>query len=447
MTSPDRPQFGANQPKEGETTLADKLNGLFEQGVSAYSPDAQALLREIEHPIVIDLNGVLISDQNNDEGEKYPHPQAFNTLQKLSALGTVFLCTISARPWDEQKDRFGEWGLWNKDIVLMTPPNWQPPHFGFREKREHPIITSYIEQMQQQGRDYQADDFLNPGINTFKRIAPLFGRSFDVPIIDDASGNTITNPGMKGFLVTPFGASKSWTENALRYGSKPIEEIIEQVVDYYQNLKSENDTHIKPVSTEKSTGELSLSKFTTWELGELNQEIKKELLRRFDLVKDAAMDIKMGEATRDIPYVELPDIIKELIAHYDFYKRNKCRKQQLSASIFSCSTFSTTNSVDILVALNEYDKFGLSLSKSYGKGEGSDEALIGSYLNPAGAKRIYNFQYIHNSRFISGPTPFNDIIDYYLSANIFQRLALAEDFLKLAGEIKDKSTPISEAEV
>ncbi len=65
------------------------------------------------------------------------------------------------------------------------------------------IVEEYLQLIQNIGKQFNKNDFLD-AVPARKRIAPLFAKPFDIPIVDDSRYATENNPGMLGIRVKPF---------------------------------------------------------------------------------------------------------------------------------------------------------------------------------------------------------------------------------------------------
>jgi len=204
------------------------LNEVFKNRTPAY--EVLDKIRKYPKPIVLDFNNVLAN--NSTPLEVNPH--ARNLLDSLSDVGNVFIVT-TARSWEAVHKFLEENKLWKKDIVLMTMPNWD---FMTQSNEDSPkgksLRKEYIEKVNNLGKSVDEKDLIAP--SGLKRIAPLFNKSWEIPIIDDATYACIDNPGMHGILVKSFDP-----ENNPRYEKqyqiqRTFEEAIEEVKEIYRTI-------------------------------------------------------------------------------------------------------------------------------------------------------------------------------------------------------------------
>lgn len=182
--------FGHEPSPEG---IAQYLNLRFAGGDSAY--EELDRIRSIPFPIVVDFNGVLVTERTPNTPYK-ANPQAEHALQQLRQTGTVFVVS-SAYDWYEVHDTLRDNGLLHPDMIIMACPNyefltdWAPCEEG------EEVIEEYARMV-----DVPADDFMNPAAR--KNLAPLFGKPFEVPILDDYDMAVENNPMMYGLLIQSY---------------------------------------------------------------------------------------------------------------------------------------------------------------------------------------------------------------------------------------------------
>lgn len=181
------------------------LNDKFRTGASVL--DELNLVQGLERPIAIDFNNVLV----NSDGS-IANPEAVIRLPKLLNVGTVFIVT-NAQTWERVHNRLKEYNLWNDRMILMVNGNWNVMtrydstyrnsdyrvftlHSDLRVKG---LLEKYINEQKGLGRNLTTRNFVG-GAPVAKRIAPIFGKRYLVPLLDD-SNYTRDNPGMLSIIV------------------------------------------------------------------------------------------------------------------------------------------------------------------------------------------------------------------------------------------------------
>lgn len=142
-------------------------------------------LRKIEKPILVDFNNVLVSNH-----DPFPlNPAAPDFLKELRELGTVIVVT-TARNWNGVHDELVKYGLWDDGTLLIVNGNYvleypadsyTPDEFGITQE--------------------ELDALGERGAAASKRIGGVFGKDFDIPLIDDTPLATRDNPGIFGINV------------------------------------------------------------------------------------------------------------------------------------------------------------------------------------------------------------------------------------------------------
>lgn len=197
--------------------LSQFLNEQFSQGGQAL--DHMDILSQFPVPICIDFNNVLANNTN----PLVPHPDAVDYLKQLRELGNIFIVT-TANDHEMLQAFLKQNGMWSDDIVLMAQPSWyfmtsnaegmynMPPQFTeeIYERKDDLLAKATqarqvcIDTLGKQGKTVDIYNFI--GASARKLVAPLFGKNWPIPIIDDSRMATKNNPNMFGIPVQAWHA-------------------------------------------------------------------------------------------------------------------------------------------------------------------------------------------------------------------------------------------------
>jgi hypothetical protein len=229
----------------------DKLNRLFSEGESAWTKKAVEIMAKAEFPIVLDFNNVLVS--NNEPLEINPEARTF--LQKLAAIGEIFVVTTSSI-----QNRAGVLDLLknlcpNNDIVLIQRENYYR-NIDSKKEEAKKIEEEYLELIDSQNLraelEIPADLKTNPSPSAApafgmrpdtKQLAPCFKKSWRIPVIDDCPMATVRNPGSVGFLVPIFEPHPrdNYEETRILNSQTErlsLEKVFKQIKEYKESLQA-----------------------------------------------------------------------------------------------------------------------------------------------------------------------------------------------------------------
>lgn len=188
-------------------------------------------LQSIPKPIVVDFNNVLANN-------RYPltvNPAAKEFIDKLSSIGNVIIAT-TASGWDIVHDFLENNGLWKEEMILINGGSLE--NATVPTSSLDPIITELvtkqIDLIKKAGKEVQIRDFHSAVAG--KKISHLFGKSFEIPIIDDNYRAVNDNPEMFGIWVElwdPETPNKEDYEDQKRYSLGEAAKIVE---DYYKQI-------------------------------------------------------------------------------------------------------------------------------------------------------------------------------------------------------------------
>lgn len=210
----------AGKDKEIQIDLANQLNQRMRSGISLYSPECISLAKNFEHPIVIDFNNVLV----NSGRPWVPNPEAIPAIQQLTQIGTVFVATTAWRDWELRQKALEGFGLWRDGMVLVTGETmitW--------EKLETDLIKEIEGRL---NRPLSKGERSHVSFGR-KLLSPVFGKSFDVPIIDDNPDITMNNPGMLGLLVRAFDPTLRTVRSTEGMKTLTMDEAVARVIAHY----------------------------------------------------------------------------------------------------------------------------------------------------------------------------------------------------------------------
>lgn len=210
---------------------ATYVNSELSKGKSAYR--VLSLIRAFPQPIVVDFNNVIA---NNTDPLRL-NPDAPEFLEELRKIGTVFIVT-AAGSWTAVQEFLAENEVWSPVTVLLTKSNYrfmEEPE-GHQEHHERSIlIEDFLKRAKKLGWNLNEGDLVER-----KRVAPIFGKSFLVPIIDDFYHTTHNNPGTLGIQVNYWEPNltedgRKWLDEQNR-GTATLKEAVEMVRNHYSSL-------------------------------------------------------------------------------------------------------------------------------------------------------------------------------------------------------------------
>ncbi len=218
MTNPDNPQFGI-QEQESFVELAKGLNKQFRQGASAW--DLVADIRAFPRPILVDVESTLVV-LNTPGQYQAANLNARKVVQELRSIGNIFF--VSNHPdFQTLEEELEANGLLYPDTILMARDNWSPQdNSGNYLPKAEGAIEEYVFSRYGIGA---REDFLKP----LKRVAPLFRKHFDVPLIDDMVEFTDDNPGILGLRVKPIDRKEEGLD---------LMEAVEKIRQFYSTKPS-----------------------------------------------------------------------------------------------------------------------------------------------------------------------------------------------------------------
>lgn len=231
-------EFSKQQHKDPLDIVADDLNRNFRDGVLAYKMVED--IRRFPRPICVDFNNTIASNRRRLK----LNPAAPQFIHELKEIGNIFIVT-DAKEWDWIHNFLVDHHLWSPGFVIMCWPNFE---FLFSScKQAKQLINEYIQQAANDGFKYYSGNLPLDRFEPYelfkgrKRIAPVFGKNFPVPIIDNDYENTRGNPGMLGIQVKwwepdrQFRSVRRW----MREESKAVYtlmEAVEIVRSHYSNI-------------------------------------------------------------------------------------------------------------------------------------------------------------------------------------------------------------------
>lgn len=227
-----------------------RLNSLFRDGCFAFEPEMVKLLCQSEFPIVVDFNNVLV----NNNLPLIANPEAKKFLDELSRLGEIFVVTTAGN-WLVVWRRLEQFGLAEK-VVLMVRENYyrRSDEWGRNQRR---LVDAFVNRVIELGLEEKfglqetpvwkelrvkpqiARRYLFGGSASSKCLAPIFQKSFAVPIIDDACDATLDNPGMLGFQAPYFEPRPNDWEapEELNAGRQSLMEIAAAIKKYKDSIR------------------------------------------------------------------------------------------------------------------------------------------------------------------------------------------------------------------
>lgn len=204
-------------------SITGKINDVLKKGVPAY--EVLTEIRSYQKPIVVDFNNVLVSNLT----PTVINPEASSFLAELRKIGDVFIVT-TAEDWNSVYKILKNGNIWSSSQILMTIPNWRfiTQHEEWSPKGKE-LRKGYLELAKSQGRNIRERDLLKPP--EYKTVAPVFNKSWEIPLIDDSDLATYKNPGMQGIHVRSFEPARTWYDN--QEGTLTLSDAIQEVRKVY----------------------------------------------------------------------------------------------------------------------------------------------------------------------------------------------------------------------
>lgn len=207
-------------PEFNVEEAAKCLNRCFEYGDSAL--DHTRMLSRFPKPILLDFNNVLA----NNYTPLILNPHAHEFFNNLNQMGNVVILT-SASGWTEVNKFLVENNLWNEKNILMTLPTWQFAFDYTKNPQADALCNKYIELRNNPAISKEVFKNENYG----KKVAPLFMKNHDIPLVDDYWINTDDNPGIEGIRVEPFEP-----DEFPNYTGETLSQALEKVDNFYKSL-------------------------------------------------------------------------------------------------------------------------------------------------------------------------------------------------------------------
>lgn len=213
-------RLGEGLPDE---SLSGYLNRQFEQGRSAL--EVIDKLRLLSKPVLIDFNNVLV----NNKKPLVVNPEASVFMDTVNLIGDPVVVT-TATDWKGISETLRQFGLWSEKMILMSGNVWELMASPEDDPGVEGLIRDYFRDTSRE----LVDRYLHNSPLAQKRIAPLFGKKFDIPLIDDAHIATVNNPGILGLRVRYFEPG----EAPISAEVLTILQAAEQAKQYYKDVSA-----------------------------------------------------------------------------------------------------------------------------------------------------------------------------------------------------------------
>lgn len=208
-----------------------RINKRFRSGGEAH--EVLDDIRKFPKPIAVDFNNVIANNSLPLE----LNPDAPMFLEELGKIGNIFIVTFASN-WEVLHDFLAQHGLWKPDMVLMTAPTYE---FVSSWHRDHPkgkeLRREFLTIARKMGWNYKEADLIKSPAN--KAVALIFGKPFKIPVIDDSSAATTSNPGMFGINVRAWRSSNEADRiqlEALSEEKPTLKEAVEIVRKHYASI-------------------------------------------------------------------------------------------------------------------------------------------------------------------------------------------------------------------
>lgn len=197
MEKESKQQVDKGQLSEHKNTNEQKMKELaIKLNVSFQSGDVldkhNEILQKIDKPILVDFNNVLVNNSNELE----LNPQAKEFITELDKIGQIIIIT-TATDWNLVHETLVKFGLWTDKMILLTKRNFFP-EYGDESDIEDDcgaVMKDYFISLKKR---------LVNGAPAYKNVGEVFGKDFDIPLIDDNFVATTDNPHIHGIHVEPW---------------------------------------------------------------------------------------------------------------------------------------------------------------------------------------------------------------------------------------------------
>lgn len=206
-----------------------ELNRYFREGGIALNVLDQ--LRKFPRPIMVDFNNVIA----NNESPLQLNPDAPKFLEDLREIGSVIIIT-HASYWTGLQGFMVANGIWHPGMVLMTWPTYE--FLGNRDEYtdENRKLREDFNQMASQAFGKEFDEFELEAAASGKKVAMLFNKPWEIPIIDDTLTPTTNNPGMRGVQVQCWEPNPTKSTVARNKSLPSLPEATKTVRDHYSRI-------------------------------------------------------------------------------------------------------------------------------------------------------------------------------------------------------------------
>lgn len=208
--------------------IAEGLNCSFERGGFAF--DYLDYIRELPYPIIMDVEGTLISHRSLKGSAVKPEAQ--DALRTLASAGSIFFVS-KCRYRDWLNRELMQHGLFQTGAVLMAEENWVINSSG-KQTSAYPEIEKFARRL-----GMLTETALLYYMVQNKRLAPLFMRTYDVPLIDDDNHVTRENLGLRVYRVDHLIYDPE-KQKPLVESNKGVISLTEAAADierYYQDIR------------------------------------------------------------------------------------------------------------------------------------------------------------------------------------------------------------------
>ncbi|MCL5431911.1 MAG: hypothetical protein M1484_02290 [Patescibacteria group bacterium] len=195
-------------------------------------------IRAFPKPILVDYNETLVG---NSEAPLVANPEASSFLDRVRETGTVFVLTSNMHP-DRVHTTLERLDLWRKGMIVMTPPNYdflialEEAYWG--QYQGPAAVLQAAEKITDEFialHKLPSDRLVFAKPPAYKTIAPIFGKPFDIPLVDDSAAATVNNLGIFGLTAKMFtpNSEELWEGD---YDRLSLTQAADRIIDYYRKF-------------------------------------------------------------------------------------------------------------------------------------------------------------------------------------------------------------------
>lgn len=252
MSPETKPELSL-QDREALRSTASWLNAELEGGACVWRFNIINAIRQFPNPIIFDLDDTLV--YRDLSGEKV-NPQAQEALERAEKVGSIFIVTNGLISVAGLK----QLGLWRNGLVLINRKNYASSPWEDTPFLATAVAQTYIAKQQSLGIQYRENDF-DFKDSAKKHLAPLFMKSYQIPLVDNSFSATLRNPGIWGLTLHDQQFYEYQQEVARETGVEVIPDLLEAItrIENYYSLLYPMPEFIRSTLVVESSKEVALT--------------------------------------------------------------------------------------------------------------------------------------------------------------------------------------------